>query len=141
MSGLIGKKVGMTSIFDENGKNIPCTVINISSGASKFPIDGWAAYCASKAAVDMLSEVADKEIRLEGVDGFRILSLAPGVIDTDMQGEIRDSDGEEFYDKQTFVDYKNNKELQSPEGAAARIISIYERLESIEGVCLSARDY
>jgi len=27
MSGLIGKKVGMTSIFDENGKNIPCTVI------------------------------------------------------------------------------------------------------------------
>ena len=27
MSGLIGKKVGMTSIFDDNGKNIPCTVI------------------------------------------------------------------------------------------------------------------
>ncbi|THD69926.1 50S ribosomal protein L3 [Robertkochia marina] len=27
MSGLIGKKIGMTSLFDENGKNIPCTVI------------------------------------------------------------------------------------------------------------------
>mgnify|MGYP001247441378 FL=1 len=27
MSGLIGKKIGMTSIFDENGKNMPCTVI------------------------------------------------------------------------------------------------------------------
>jgi len=27
MSGIIGKKVGMTSVFDENGKNIPCTVI------------------------------------------------------------------------------------------------------------------
>ena len=27
MSGLIGKKVGMTSMYDENGKNIPCTVI------------------------------------------------------------------------------------------------------------------
>ena len=27
MQGLIGKKVGMTSIFDENGKNIPCTVL------------------------------------------------------------------------------------------------------------------
>ncbi|MCK4562649.1 MAG: 50S ribosomal protein L3, partial [Flavobacteriaceae bacterium] len=25
MSGLIGKKIGMTSIYDENGKNIPCT--------------------------------------------------------------------------------------------------------------------
>ncbi|MEZ4840993.1 MAG: 50S ribosomal protein L3 [Flavobacteriaceae bacterium] len=29
MSGLIGKKVGMTSIFDENGRNIPCTVIEV----------------------------------------------------------------------------------------------------------------
>ena len=27
MSGLIGRKIGMTSIFDENGKNLPCTVI------------------------------------------------------------------------------------------------------------------
>jgi len=29
MSGLIGKKIGMTSIFDANGKNIPCTVIEV----------------------------------------------------------------------------------------------------------------
>lgn len=29
MSGLIGRKIGMTSIFDENGKNIPCTVIEV----------------------------------------------------------------------------------------------------------------
>jgi len=29
MSGLIGKKIGMTSIFDEKGKNIPCTVIEV----------------------------------------------------------------------------------------------------------------
>ncbi|WP_430615191.1 50S ribosomal protein L3 [Flavobacterium sp. JP2137] len=29
MSGLIGKKIGMTSIFDENGKNIPCTVVEV----------------------------------------------------------------------------------------------------------------
>ncbi len=29
MSGLIGKKIGMTSIYDENGKNIPCTVLQV----------------------------------------------------------------------------------------------------------------
>ena len=29
MSGLIGKKIGMTSIFDENGKNVPCTVLEV----------------------------------------------------------------------------------------------------------------
>ena len=29
MSGLIGKKIGMTSLFDEQGKNVPCTVIEL----------------------------------------------------------------------------------------------------------------
>src|SRR5690554_7702860 len=29
MSGLIGRKIGMTSLFDENGKNIPCTVLEV----------------------------------------------------------------------------------------------------------------
>ena len=29
MSGLIGKKIGMTSLFDERGKNIPCTVLEV----------------------------------------------------------------------------------------------------------------
>ena len=27
MSGLVGKKIGMTSLFDDKGKNIPCTII------------------------------------------------------------------------------------------------------------------
>jgi len=120
--------------------NIPCTVINISSGASKYPIDGWAPYCASKAAVDMFSEVAAKELNLEGVKHFRIISLAPGVIDTDMQTEIRNSDAEEFYDRQTFIYYKTQGELQSPVDAAAKIISIYSNLDNIDGVTLSARD-
>ena len=29
MPGMIGKKIGMTSLFDENGKNLPCTVIEV----------------------------------------------------------------------------------------------------------------
>ena len=29
MSGLIGKKIGMTSIYDNSGKNIPCTILQV----------------------------------------------------------------------------------------------------------------
>ena len=29
MSGIIGKKIGMTSIYDESGKNIPCTILQV----------------------------------------------------------------------------------------------------------------
>ena len=47
MSGLIGKKIGMTSIFDENGKNIPCTVIEVGpcvvTQVRTIEVDGYEA--------------------------------------------------------------------------------------------------
>ena len=47
MSGLIGKKIGMTSIFDENGKNLPCTVIelgpNVVTQVRTNEVDGYSA--------------------------------------------------------------------------------------------------
>ena len=47
MSGLIGKKIGMTSIFDENGKNIPCTVIQagpcVITQVRTEEVDGYSA--------------------------------------------------------------------------------------------------
>ena len=47
MSGLIGRKIGMTSIFDENGKNIPCTVIQagpcVVTQVRTIEVDGYEA--------------------------------------------------------------------------------------------------
>ena len=47
MSGLIGKKIGMTSIFDENGKNMPCTVIEcgpcVVTQVRTMEVDGYEA--------------------------------------------------------------------------------------------------
>lgn len=47
MSGIIGKKVGMTSIFDETGKNIPCTIIEagpcVVTHVKSVETDGYAA--------------------------------------------------------------------------------------------------
>lgn len=61
-------------------------IVNIVSGASNRAISGWAAYCASKAALMMLT----KSIELEGAaDGIRGFGLAPGLVDTDMQASIR----------------------------------------------------
>jgi large subunit ribosomal protein L3 len=48
MSGLIGKKIGMTSIFDEKGKNIPCTVIEagpcVVTQVRTKEVDGYEAF-------------------------------------------------------------------------------------------------
>ena len=64
------------------------TIVNISSGAAHHPLEGWAAYCAAKAGVGMLTQ----SIALEAADwGVRVFGFAPGIIDTDMQGVIRQS--------------------------------------------------
>lgn len=64
------------------------TIINISSGAAHGPVEGWTAYCASKAAVFMLTRAVDKENRDKGI---RVLGLSPGTVATQMQREIKAS--------------------------------------------------
>lgn len=64
------------------------TIINISSGAAHGPVEGWTAYCASKAGVYMLTRAADHEARDKGL---RILGLSPGTVATQMQREIKAS--------------------------------------------------
>ena len=62
------------------------SLVNMSSGAATTPYRGWAAYCASKAAVEMLTEVVGLE---EADAGLLAYAVAPGVVDTDMQALIR----------------------------------------------------
>ena len=64
------------------------TVITVGSGAAQHPLEGWSAYCASKAGALMLTRVADLEHRDRGL---RIMSLSPGTVATDMQKVIRHS--------------------------------------------------
>ena len=64
------------------------TIINVSSGAAHRPLEGWAAYCSGKAGLAMLTNAIALET---GRSGIRVLGLSPGVIDTDMQGQIRAS--------------------------------------------------
>ncbi len=61
-------------------------IINIVSGASNQPLLGWAAYCASKAALLMLTRSTELEGAAVGIRGF---AFAPGLVDTGMQANIR----------------------------------------------------
>jgi benzil reductase ((S)-benzoin forming) len=99
---------------------IPRTVLNISSGAAQRPVDGWAAYCASKAALNALSETAQKEQDLRG-SGVRVWALAPGVVDTAMQAHIRTAEAGQFSEAEKFAAYHTEEQLQTPAAVASRI--------------------
>lgn len=64
------------------------TVITVSSGAATRAIDGWSAYCASKAGALMLTQSLHLE---EAQHGIRALGLSPGTVATDMQRRIKAS--------------------------------------------------
>jgi len=100
--------------------SIPRTVLNISSGAAQRPVDGWAAYCASKAALNALSETAHKEQELRGT-GVRVWALAPGVVDTDMQAHIRTAEVGQFSEAAKFAEYQAQGQLQQAAQVAQQI--------------------
>lgn len=64
------------------------TIITVSSGAAVRALEGWSAYCASKAGALMLTQAAQLE---EGPNGLRVLGLSPGTVATDMQRAIKAS--------------------------------------------------
>ncbi|MGB2201109.1 MAG: SDR family oxidoreductase [Pseudooceanicola atlanticus] len=64
------------------------TIITVSSGAAHSPLEGWSAYCTSKAGAAMLTRAA----HLEAADkGMRIMGLSPGTVATQMQRDIKAS--------------------------------------------------
>lgn len=91
------------------GGNAQGVLINISSGAAWQGYAGWGPYCASKAAVDRISET----IQLEEGDHLRVHAVAPGLIDTDMQELIRSSTPDRFPEVERFRDMKTQGAFNS----------------------------
>ncbi|MCA9509304.1 MAG: SDR family NAD(P)-dependent oxidoreductase [Myxococcota bacterium] len=96
-------------------------LINVSSGAAWSAYAGWAAYCAGKAAVERLTEVVALE---EAEHGLRAYSVAPGVVDTQMQEQIRASSAEAFPMLERFLAMKRDDAFNSPEFVAEQFLAI-----------------
>lgn len=110
-------------------------VINISSGAGRRPISGWAAYCAAKAALDMGSRVAALDASTHG-QSVHVVSLAPGVIDTPMQAHVRSASEQAFADVERFRKMKEEGVLRPPADVARDILRLEAagRLDGIDAV-------
>lgn len=97
-------------------------VLNISSGLGRRAMAGTAAYCAAKAGLDH----ATRALALEQADrpnGARLVSLAPGVIDTGMQLELRSADADAFPERSRFAQLAEDRQLASPVDAAQRVLA------------------
>jgi NAD(P)-dependent dehydrogenase (short-subunit alcohol dehydrogenase family) len=110
------------------GWRLPRRILNISSGLGRRAMAAQAAYCAAKAGLDHFSRcVALEQAALP--NGARICSLAPGVIDTDMQVQLRGADGARFPEHGYFIGLQEKGALSSPQEAAARVLAFLARAD------------
>ena len=110
-------------------------ILNISSGLGRRAMAGSASYCAVKAGLDHLS----RALALEE-PGVGIVSLAPGVIDTDMQAQLRGADPTRFPEHTRFQGLKDGGQLQTADDTAAAIIRFLMRSDFGKTVLSDIRD-
>ena len=101
-------------------------VLNISSGLGRRPMASQAPYCAAKAGMDHFTRCLALD-EASQPNGAKVCSLAPGVIDTDMQFQLRSADPARFPDQDNFMRLKVGGQLTSAHDAAARVLAFLER--------------
>lgn len=101
-------------------------VLNISSGLGRRAMASQAAYCAAKAGMDHFTRCLALDEALKAHPA-KVCSLAPGVIDTDMQAQLRGASRTAFPDQENFLRMKNEGQLSSPEAAASRVLAYLGR--------------
>lgn len=104
----------------------PRKVLNISSGLGRSAMAAQAPYCAAKAGMDHFTRCSALD-EAQRPHGAKLVSLAPGVIDTDMQSQLRAGDPGAFPDRQRFLELQRQGQLTSPDAAAARVLAWLER--------------
>ena len=115
-------------------------IINISSGAARSPYQGWSVYCTSKAGVDMMTKtIANEQIAIK--NSVKCVSIYPGVVDTNMQTDIRNTQKKDFNSLQRFKDLKENNELYSAEFVAEKIYKIDTKNQLKSGDIVDLRSF
>jgi len=128
-----------TGAWVDAGWQGPRKVLNISSGLGRHAMAAQAPYCAAKAGMDHFTRCSALD-EAQRPHGAKLVSLAPGVIDTDMQVQLRAGDPAAFPDRQRFVDLQRQGQLTSPDEAAARVLAWLERPDFGEQPVADVRD-
>jgi NAD(P)-dependent dehydrogenase (short-subunit alcohol dehydrogenase family) len=118
---------------------VPRKVLMVSSGLGRYAIAGSASYCAAKAGMDNLARAVALE-EASAPNGARVVSLAPGVIDTDMQVQLRSASAERFPERERFVNMQTQGLLMSPALAASKVLKVLAKADFGSNPIADVRD-
>jgi len=112
-----------TLLYESEKRDTPFIGINITSGASRRPIYGFSAYCSAKAGLDMYTKTVATELETIGSNN-KVVGFSPGIMDTEMQEQIRSSSVEAFYEVEKFREYKRQDLLKRSEEVSGILVDI-----------------
>ncbi|QHJ01240.1 SDR family NAD(P)-dependent oxidoreductase [Xylophilus rhododendri] len=121
------------------GWTVPRKVLNISSGLGRRPMASQSAYCSIKAGMDMFTRCAALD-EAQRPNGARLCALAPGVIDTDMQQQLRGGDPAAFPDQARFAGLHGSGQLVSAEDTARAVLAYLARADFGQQLLADVRD-
>lgn len=101
----------------------PVVVANITSGAATKAMYGWSAYGSAKASINAYTKTVGKEQDELKTDN-KIFAFSPGVMDTDMQKQIREQDKDAFIEVENFKSYKISNLLKDTDVVGGVLIDI-----------------
>ena len=120
-----GALVQSTGIFAQHFQGHPARKVMaaVSSGAAKKSYQGWALYCSTKAAMERFSSCFAEEQKSQACP-IETVIINPGIMDTNMQSEIRSSKPEDFPTLSRFIQLKENNALPQAARVAENIYQI-----------------
>ena len=131
---LINKFIGQ---YQE--RDIDKMLLNTSSGAARHTIPSWSTYCSTKSGIEMFLRVIEDEQK-DFTYPFKIYSVAPGVVDTEMQDEIREVEPENFRELDRFVQLKKEGMLVDPRAVGKKFVDIMEHPGNYPKTLMDLRD-
>ncbi|MGQ8871241.1 SDR family NAD(P)-dependent oxidoreductase [Paenibacillus sp. TSA_86.1] len=100
-------------------------IINVSSASGSYPAPSMAAYCTSKAGINMFTQCVAME-QTSQPNPVEIITFDPGMVDTELQAVARGKDAEEFALSGVFRDVYESGQLRSPGDVAQAILELLE---------------
>lgn len=105
-------------------------ITQITSGAATSPVEGWAAYCAGKAGLDMFNRVLAEQMK-DNLD-FKAIGYSPGIMDTNMQKNIRSATAGQFPNIEEFKKYKSQNQLRSTDLVAQDLLKVMADFKNLK---------
>lgn len=127
--------------FIKKSEKFQCkkNIINISSGAAHNPYAGWTLYCSAKAGLDMMTRTVNLEQK-EMDYPVRVLSIAPGIVNTQMQEKLRKTGIQDFPMKHKFEKLYQENKLTDPITAAIGILKVVSDYTIYSGSIIDLRN-